>query len=172
MRIEKKVMPCSYRALCSFLFSVSSSLLMSSSLFRFLVIFVPFITKLMNLLDHIHCFYFLSPLQCSIQPHHFTDIINITKVLLATLSGHLPAHSFLELSAALRCTSCLLDGDFFLDFSYFFHFHDFIFISLDLPFQSLSRDLNPLKYVILSLDLSFIHSFLQKSSSKVTSGIH
>lgn len=44
---------------------------------------------------------------------------------------------------------------------FFFHFHDFIFIFIDLPFPSLSRDLNPLlslKYVILSLDLLFILS--------------
>lgn len=54
--------------------------------------------------------------------------------------------------------SCLLEGHFLLDFDYFFHSYGFIFISLDLPFPSLSRAHNPLlslKYVILSLDFSF-----------------
>ena len=36
---------------------------LQSSLFSFLVIFIPFLTKFRDLIDHIHCFYFLNPLQ-------------------------------------------------------------------------------------------------------------
>ena len=59
MGIEKKAMACLWRALGSILPFVSFSLLISSILFSFLVIFIPFITKPRNLGEHIHCFSFL-----------------------------------------------------------------------------------------------------------------
>lgn len=123
MEIEKKAMACLQSALCSILPFVSFSLLISSNIFCFLVISIPLTTKPRNLGDHIHHFYFLKHLA---SPPTDIIIINTTNNLMATSSGHLSAHSLLELFEGFCFITHLPEGHFLFGFTYFFQFYFYL----------------------------------------------